>query len=99
MYKHMVERTITICTANQLFRSFEAIMKFFGGYYIYNIDWEMHEYLRGEYYAIRKRNKLGVPVYAYHIFDWEFIAAYFNRMDGVDIREVYSIFKCFFNNL
>jgi hypothetical protein len=66
-------------------------MKFFGGYYIYNIDWETQEYLRGEYYAIRKRNNVGIPVYAYHILNWAFIAGYFNQMDRKEIREVYSI--------
>ncbi len=66
-------------------------MKFFGGYYIYGIDWETEQYLKGEYYAIRKHNKLGIPVYAYHMASWEFIAGYFNKMDGDDIREVYSI--------
>jgi len=45
-----------------------------------------------EYYAIRKRNKLGMPVYAYHLLDWQFVAGYFNQMYGDDIREVYSIF-------
>ena len=74
-------------------------MKFFGGYYIYNIDWEMYEYLRGEYYAIRKRNNVGMPVYAYHILDWEFIAAYFNRTDDDDIREAYSMLRFFFSDL
>ena len=67
-------------------------MKFFGGYYTYNIDWEMQEYVRGEYYVIRKRNKLGVPVYAYHILDWQFIASYFNQMDGQEIRNLYDIY-------
>ena len=71
-------------------------MKFFGAYYIYNIDWEMQEYVRGEYYAIRKRNNSGVSVYAYHILDWEFIAAYFNRMDEDDIRYVYDIERIIF---
>lgn len=74
-----------------MFRSVEAIMKEFGGYYIYSIDSETEPYLKGDYYAIRKRNKLGIPRYAYHILDWEFIAAYFNQMDGKDIKEVYSI--------
>jgi len=93
-----IEEEMVVCgLADPLFRSVEAIMKFFGGYYIYPIDWQMQEYVRGEYYAIRKRNKVGISVYAYHILDWEFIAAYFNQMDGDDIREVYSLFRCFFH--
>ncbi|MEA1888079.1 MAG: hypothetical protein U9N72_12810 [Bacteroidota bacterium] len=56
-----IKQELVICgLADPLFRSVEAIMKFFGGYYIYSIDCEMQEYLRSEYYAIRNRNKLGV---------------------------------------
>ena len=88
-----IKQELVICgLADPLFRSVEAIMKFFGGYYTYNIDWEMQEYVRGEYYVIRKRNKLGVPVYAYHILDWQFIASYFNQMDGQEIRNLYDIY-------
>ena len=87
-----IKEEMVICgLADPLFRSVESIMKEFGGYYIYSIDSETEQYLKGKYYAIRKRNKVGVSVYAYHILDWEFIAAYFNQMDDDDIREVYSI--------
>ena len=84
-----IKQELVICgLADPLFRSVESIMKEFNSYYIYSIDSKTEEFLKGEYYAIRKRNKLGVPVYAYHILDWEFIAAYFNRMDGIDIKGV-----------
>ncbi|TFH38152.1 MAG: hypothetical protein E4G95_04135 [Bacteroidia bacterium] len=74
-----------------MFRATEAIMKYFGGYYSHQIDDDDAKYLIGEYYAIRKRNKWGLPVYDYHLVDWEFIAGYFNQMDDEGIRNVYSI--------
>jgi len=35
--------------------------------------------------------KNSISVYAYHILDWQFVAAYFNQMDDDDIREVYDL--------
>ncbi len=97
----MVERTINICIeenniqicglADPLFRSVEAITKDFGGFYIHSIDNEKEQYLKRKYFPIRKRNRLGFPIYAYHLVSWEFVAGYFNQMDYDDIREVYSI--------
>ena len=81
----------SIWLKDPLLRSVEAIMKFFGGYYIYSIDWETQEFLTGEYYAIRKHNKLGIAVYDYHLVDWQFIAGYFNQLDDEKIGNLYSI--------
>jgi len=94
-----IKEEISICgLADPLFRSVEAIMKEFGGYYIYSIDGATEKYLKGKYYAIRKRNKLGIPGYAYHILNWEFIANYFNQKDEDDIRYVYDIERIIFEN-
>ena len=87
-----IQEELVICgLADPLFRAVEAIMQTFGWYYKYEITEETEPYLKGKYYAIRKRNKLGTPVYAYHILDWEFVAGYFNQMDEDDIRGVYSL--------
>lgn len=93
--KHLgseIMEEISICgLADPMFRAVEAIMKEFGGYYTFRIDNEARQYLKGEYYAIRKFNKLGILIYSYHIVDWEFIAGYFNRNDEDDIRYVYDM--------
>ena len=68
-----------------MFRTAEAIMKYFDGYYQQGVDNEIASYLTNKYYAIRKPNKVGMPVNTYHILDLEFVAAYFNRMVGVRI--------------
>lgn len=98
--KHLgseIKEEFVICgLADPLFRSVEAIMEVFGGYYIHSIDNETEQYLKGKYYAIRKRNKLGMPSYAYHILDWQFVAGYFNQKDGDDIRWLYDIARAMF---
>jgi len=74
-----------------MFRAAEAIMKYFDGYYQMHITYDIARYLVGKYYAIRKRNKLGIPVYNYHLVNWEFIASYFNVLDCDEVRNIYSI--------
>jgi len=94
-----IKEELVICgLADPLFRAVEAIMQTFGWYYKYEISEETEPYLKGKYFTIRKRNKLGVPVYAYHILDWQFIAAYFNRMDENYIRYVYDIDRLIFES-
>ena len=32
--------------------------------------------------------KIGISAEAYHILDWQYVAVYFNQMDGQEIRNV-----------
>ena len=83
---------IMICgLADPMFIAAEAIMKYFHGNYQMHITNDIAQYLKGEYYAIRKRIKFGIPKDEYYLVDWQFIAGYFNQMDDEKIRNVYSI--------
>ena len=74
-----------------IFRTVEALMKYFGGYYTYGMDKTTLPYLRGKYYEIYKPGKDGNPEYVFHLVDWEFIAAYFNGTDDQKIKDIYNL--------
>jgi len=74
-----------------IFRTVEALLKYFGGYYVYGIDKWTRPYLRGKYFKIYKHSRIGIPVYSFHLVDWEFIAGYFNGNDTEEIRDIYDI--------
>jgi len=73
-----------------MFRSAEAIMRYFNGYYQMAHDDDISK-AKGKHYRINKRNRFGIPKYAYHLVNWEYIANYFNVMDSEKIRNLYSI--------
>jgi len=74
-----------------IFRTIEALMKYFGGYYTYGMDKTTLPYLRGKYYEIYKPGKDGNPEYVFHLVDWEFIAAYFNGTDDEKVKDIYNL--------
>ena len=86
------QQEIQICgLADPMFRSAEAIMKYFNGYYQQHISEDERKYLNPKCIAIRKRNKLGIRKYVYHLVDWQFIANYFNQLDTDKVRNVYDL--------
>ena len=85
------QQEIQICgLADPMFRAAEAIMKYFNGYYQMAHDDDISKAM-GKHDVIRKRNRFGIPVYDYHLCDWEYIANYFNVLDTVQIKNVYDI--------
>lgn len=86
------EQDIFICgLADPMFRAAEAIMKYFNGYYMIYVHDDIAKYLNYRCIAIKKRNKWGIPKYAYHLVDWQFIANYYNQLDTKKVRTVYDI--------
>jgi hypothetical protein len=84
------QQEIQICgLADPMFRAAEAIMKYFNGYYKMAHDDDISQ-AKGKHYRIKKRNRFGIPVYNYHLVNWEYIGSYFNVLDSDKIRNVYS---------
>jgi hypothetical protein len=93
---YIPEEVIYVCgLATPLFRSIEAILKFYGGYLkmgTRNIL-KNHPDIKGRCFTIRKKKYLSNILLAssYQLIDWEIVGLLFNCDDPPEIKEIYSI--------
>ena len=89
---YIPEEEIYICgLATPLFRSIEAILKYFGGYA--QIGPGDNPLVKGICHKIRK-NGIYFPHLKgniYYLIDWELLANVYNLYDTPEIKEIYSI--------
>jgi hypothetical protein len=86
------EEELYICgLATPLFRSIEAILKYYGGYAEIGPGYD--ETVKGNFHKIRKTQIYFNHFYpvSYYLSDWEIIANVYNQDDPPEIRRIYSI--------
>ncbi len=92
---YIPEEELYICgLATPLFRSIEAILKYFGGFAkIGSGETKDNPEIKGVYYEIRKSRLYYNHLYplSYYLIDWEIVANVYNTYDTPKIREFYSI--------
>jgi hypothetical protein len=83
---------IYICgLATPLFRSMEAILKYFGGFA--QLGPGDDPQVKGVCHLVRKNRTYfpGLKYNAYYLIDWEIVANAYNQSDPPEIREIYSL--------